>query len=116
MIVIDMPNRNKYKKRLIIIIVYRITGPLQLPAQYIMLIAADFNLDQVLPENVAKVDPLIQNFNLSQRSQYSTQIHGGLLNLVCDNSNSSAAYFLPSPYSEHFDLFFQIRSLHLYTM
>ena len=58
---------------------YRITGPLQLPTQYIILIVADFNFDQVLPKNVAKVDPLIQNLNLSQRSQYSTQTHGGLL-------------------------------------
>ena len=54
---------------------YRITGPLQLPTQYIILIVADFNFDQ----NVAKVDPLIQNLNLSQLSQYSTQTHGGLL-------------------------------------
>ena len=40
-----------------------------LPTQRILTVG-DFNLDQVLPENVAKVDHLIQNFNLSQRSQY----------------------------------------------
>ena len=44
-----------------------------------ILIAGDFNLDQMFPEYVAKVDPLIQTFNLSQCSQYSTQIHGGIL-------------------------------------
>ena len=33
-----------------------------------MLIVGDFILDEMLPEHVAKVDPLIQNFNLSQRS------------------------------------------------
>ena len=51
----------------------------ELLIQQRILIVGDFNLDQMLPENVAKVDPLIQTFNLSQRSQYSTQIHGGLL-------------------------------------
>ena len=42
-----------------------------------MLIVGDFNLEQMLLEHVAKVNPLIQNFNLSQRSQYSTHIRGG---------------------------------------
>ena len=41
-----------------------------------MLIVVDFNLDQLLPEHVAKADPLIQNLNFSQHSQYSTHIHG----------------------------------------
>ena len=61
-------------------IVYRIPGPLgffiddfislinELPTQHRMLIVGDFNLDQMLPEHVVKVNPLIQNFNLSQRS------------------------------------------------
>ena len=38
----------------------------------------------MLPEKVAKVDPFIQNFNLSQNSQYSTHPHGRLLDLVFD--------------------------------
>ena len=54
-----------------------------------MLIVGDFNLDQMLPEHVAKVDPLIQNFKLSQHSQYSTHIHGGILYLIFDTSNSN---------------------------
>ena len=49
-------------------------------------IVGDFNLDQILPENVAKVDPLIQNFNLPQHSQHSTHVHGGLLGFVLDTS------------------------------
>ena len=59
----------------------------ELPTQHKILIIDDLNLDQMLPENVAKNDPLIQNFNLSQCSQYSTHIHGGLLNVVFDTSN-----------------------------
>ena len=71
-----------------------------------MLIVDDFNRDQMLPEHVAKVNPLIQNFNLSQCSQCSTHIHGGILDLVFDTSNSNAVSFLPSPFSDHFVLFF----------
>ena len=50
----------------------------ELPTQHKMLIVGDFNIDQILPEHVVKVDPLIQNFNLSQHSQYSTHIMGNI--------------------------------------
>ena len=59
----------------------------------------------MLPENVANIAPLIQSFDLSQRSQYSTHIHGGILDLVFDSSNSNIASVLPSPDSHHFVLF-----------
>ena len=74
----------------------------ELPTQHMILTDGDFNLDQMLSANVAKVDPLIQNFNLSPHSQYSTHIHGGLLNHVLDTSNSNALSSLPSSYSDHF--------------
>ena len=82
------------KETFLLLIVYHIPDPLgsfidyfillinELPTQHRRLIVGDFNLDQMLPEHVAKVDPLIQNFNLSQRSQYSTHIDGGILDLV----------------------------------
>ena len=59
----------------------------ELPTQQRIWIVGDFNLDQILSQNVAKVDPLIQNFNLSQRSQYSTRVHGRLLDILLDTSN-----------------------------
>ena len=74
----------------------------ELPIQHWMFIFDDFNFDQMLPEHIVKVDPLIQNFNLSQWSQYSTHIHGGILDLVFDASNSNTVSSLPSPYSDHF--------------
>ena len=80
----------------------------ELPIQHRILIVGDFNLDQMLPKNVAIIAPLIQSFNLSQHSQYSTHIHGGILDLVFDSSNSNIVSVLPSPYSDHFVLFFQI--------
>ena len=43
----------------------------KLPAQHRILIVGNFNLYQMIPENVAKADPLIYHFNLSQRLQYS---------------------------------------------
>ena len=78
----------------------------ELATQHKMLIVGDFNLDQVLPEHVAKVNLLIQNFNLSQCSQYSTHIHRGILDLIFDTSNSNSVSFLASPFSDRFVPFF----------
>ena len=109
MIIIDIPNKNRNRKEtLLLVIVYCMPGPLELPTQHKILIVVDFDLDQLWLENAAKVDPLIQSFKLCQLSQYSTDIHGGLLDLVFDTSNSNVVSFQPSPYSEHFLLFFQI--------
>ena len=72
------------------------------------LIVVYFDLNQMLHANVAKIEPLIQNFNLSQHSKYSTHIHGGILDLVFDVLSSNAESSLPSPYNDHFVLFFQI--------
>ena len=101
-------------------VVYRMPGPLstfiddlistisELSAQYRAQIDGYVNLDQMLPTIVTKIEPLIQNFNLSQRSQYSTHIHGGILNLVFDTSNSNVVSSLSLAYNDHFVLFFQI--------
>ena len=48
----------------------------ELPTPHRKLIVGDINLDQILPEHVSKVDRLIRNCNLTQRSQYSTHVHG----------------------------------------
>ena len=85
------------RKTILLVIVYRMLGPLgsfiedvislisELPTQHRMLIVGDFNLDEMLPdEHVAKVNPLIQNFNLSQHSRFSTDIHGGILDVEFD--------------------------------
>ena len=101
-------------------IVYCMPGPLgsfiddfislinEMPTQHRMLVVGDFNVDRMLLDHVAKFDPLIQNFNLSQRSQYSTDLHGGILDLVFDTSNSNTVSSLQSAYSDYFVLFFQI--------
>ena len=75
---------------IVYLIVYCIPGPLdffiddfilsinELAAQHRILAVGDFNLDQMLPKHVAKVDLLIQNLNLSQHSQYSAHIWGNI--------------------------------------
>ena len=80
----------------------------ELSAQYRTQIDGYVNLDQMLHTIVTRIEPLIQNFNLSQRSQYSTHIHGGIFNLVFDTSNSNAVSSLSLAYNDHFVLFFQI--------
>ena len=100
--------------RILVVLVYRMPGPLgtfiddliqlisELPTQHRMQIVGDFNLDQMLTENVTKLYPLIERFYLYQRSRYSTHIHGGILDLVCNSTNSNSVSWVPSPYSDHF--------------
>ena len=75
---------------------------LQQRIQHRILTVGDSSLDQMLPENFANIVPLIQSFDLSQRSQHSTHIHGGILDLVFDSSNSNIVSVLPLPYNDHF--------------
>ena len=64
------------KNTLLLVIVYCMPSPLGTFIEYFILLTkkfptqnsnqvGDFNLDHMLPENVAKVHLLIQNFNLS---------------------------------------------------
>ena len=78
MVIIDIPNvldvlpvvLEIEEDTLLLVVVYCMSGPLGtlidhfillingLPAQHRILIGANFNLDQMFPESVAKVDPL----------------------------------------------------------
>ena len=97
------------KETLFSVIVYLMPGSLgsfidnfislinELPTQHRNLIVVYFNIDQMFPENVAKVDRLIRNFPLYQHSQYLTHIRGGFLDVVFGTSNFNAVSSLPSP-------------------
>ena len=115
------------KETLLLAIVYCILGPLgsfiddvillinELPTHHSMLIVGDFNLYQMFPEHVVKVDPLIQNFNMSQFSQYSAHAREGILDLVFDTSNSNIVSSLLSPYSVDVVIFLStFHKLYLY--
>ena len=105
----------------LVVVVYRAPDPLGtfitdfitqlkiLPIrQHRTLVVGDFNLDQMLPENKEKFNPIITEFKFHQRSQYSTHILGGILDLVFDNKKSESVEWIPSPYSDHFVLLIQI--------
>ena len=79
----------------------------QLPTIYRTLIVGDFNLDQMLCENIEKINPLMTQFNLNKCSKYSTHVHGGILDLVFDSKSSELVSWIPSPYSDHFVLLYQ---------
>ena len=105
------------KETFLLVIVHQIPVPLgttidglilliyELPKQHRTLIVGDFNLDQMLPQNVAKVDTLIQNFNLSGFTLFKSYLWRSI--------GSCIGYFrfrtvssLPSLYNDCFFLFF----------
>ena len=71
---------------------------------YRTVLIGDFNADQILPENVDAYNDFGQRFNFSQRSKYSTHIHGGILDLVFDTKKNNPVQWMPTPYSDHFVL------------
>ena len=73
------------------------------PVDRILLIG-DFNLDQMLDENIHTTNPLLQRFHFHQHSHYSTHIQGGILDLVFDTNMGDCVSWIPSPYSDHFTL------------
>ena len=68
------------------------------------IILGDFNWDQMLQEHVRTFLPLSSRFNLNQRSNYSTHIQGGILDLVFDSKRNSDVEWMFSPFSDHFVL------------
>ena len=114
------------KQTILLVIVYCMPGSLgsfiddfislinERSTQHRMLVVRDSNLDQMLSQHVAKVDLQSQNFNLPQRSQYSTHIQGRILDLVFDTSNSNTVSSFLSAYSDHFVLFSKSDALYLY--
>ena len=66
------------------------------------IVLGDFNIDQMLPANVDAFQQFCDTLHFTQRSRYSTHIHGGILDLVFDQKKSDAVQWMPSPYSDHF--------------
>ena len=76
-----------------------------------MILCSDFNLDQLLQENVNGFQRLLQEFNLHQGVTYSTHIHGAILYLVFDQERTDAVQWMPTPYSDHFFIIIDIWNL-----
>ena len=71
---------------------------------YRTILCGDFNLDQMIQENVDAFQQLREYFNFVQRVRYSTHIHGGILDLVFDQEGTEAVQWMPTPYSDHFTI------------
>ena len=98
---------------LLLVVIYR-TGPLSnfiecltedlqcFPSDYRKLIVGDFNLDQLSALNRDIFRTFCDEFNLYQRSNYTTHVQGGILDLVFDSHNDEEVSWIPSPFSDHF--------------
>ena len=62
-------------------------------------------MDQLLEENVAAFEPMINRLHFQQRSLYLTHNNGGILDFVFDNENKNSVNWIPSPYSDHFVIY-----------
>jgi hypothetical protein len=76
--------------------------------EYRTLIIGDFNWDQMLPQHVTSFAPFCSHFNLHQRSNYTTHIKGGILDLVFDDKRDTDVEWMFSPYSDHFILMVEL--------
>ena len=76
----------------------------ELPTQQMIFINGDYSRDQILPEHVAKINPLIK---LDKAFTTFNSYTMGNVGSGIDTSNSSTVFSLPSPYSYH-HVFFQI--------
>ena len=63
---------------------------------------------KMLPEHVTTFTPLCSHLNLHQRSNFSTHIKGGILDLVFDDSRNTTVEWMFSPYSDDFKLLIEL--------
>ena len=77
-------------------------------SEYRTMVIGDFNGDQMLSQHVSSLLPFSSYFNLHQRSNYSTHIKGGILDLVFDDKRDSDVEWMFSPYSDHFILLVEL--------
>ena len=112
------------KEIIFLVVVYRRPGPIgnfvenlmevldhfiaELDGGYRTIIMGDFNWDQMLPQHVSTLVPFRSHFSLHQRSNYSTHIKGGILDLVFDDKRASDVDWMFSPYSDHFILLVEL--------
>lgn len=73
-----------------------------------IVLIGDFNLYQILETNAKKINQLKSEFSFNMRSNFTTHIADGILDLVLNNQWSDIVQWIPSPYSDHFILCKQI--------
>ena len=74
-----------------------------------IIMLGDFNCDQRLEENVKRFEEIKQTYNMEQKIQFATHVHGGILDLLFDtNLASNNLEYLPIAYTDHFAIFYGI--------
>ena len=74
-----------------------------------IILLGDFNIDQRSDHNANQFLAMKQEFTMHQKSNFATHEDGGILDLFFyTNLNLNDVQWLPTPFSDHFMLFFTI--------
>ena len=106
----------------ILVVIYRKPGTIgnffsllneelrRLPTGYRTIIVGDFNYDQRLQENRDYINLFFSDIDLLQRTQFSTHIDGGILDLILDSSSNvqNNVEWQPTPFGDHFILYYAL--------
>ena len=80
-----------------------------LPSEYRKVIVGDFNLDLRLQDNNDLIDYYYNKLDMVQKVEYTTHIHGGILDLVFDiNGSTGSTDWMPTPFSNHFVIYYDV--------
>ena len=80
-----------------------------LPSEYRKVIVGDFNLDLRLQDNNDLIEYYCNQLDMVQKVDYTTHIHGGILDLVFDiNGSTGSTDWMPTPYSDHFVIYYDV--------
>ena len=80
-----------------------------LPSEYRKVVVRDFNLDLRLQDNNDLIEYYCHKLDMVQKVDYTTHIHGGILNLVLDtNVSAGSTDWMPTPFSDHFVIYYDV--------
>ena len=75
-----------------------------------IVIVGDFNANQNHTQNINLMQSVLTQFSFRLKVTFPTHINGSILDLIMDSDleNDTQADYLPSPYSDHYLLFYEI--------
>ena len=80
-----------------------------LPSEYRKVVVGDFNLDLRLQDNNDLIEYYCHKLDMVQKVDYTTHIHGGILDLVLDtNVSAGSTDLMPTPFSDHFVIYYDV--------
>ena len=78
------------------------------PTDVRKVLVGDFNMDQLLKEYEEMVNSFAQQISMVQKVTYSTHKLGGILDLVIDSEPSGSVDWMPTPFSDHFVVYYNV--------